>query len=81
MLDKLKTNDYYKLKSMIRDIRFDIFTTTFAGMSGQRVFKNIKKKSDIEWLPEDEEKRIRNAVLPISKEHALSKIREAHKRK
>ena len=66
--------------SLVRDLRFDMYNTAFAGMSGEKVFKKIKKPSDLFPLPTDK-KIIKKLVLPISKEHALSKIQEAHKRK
>ena len=50
-------------------------------MNGDKVFKRIKKQSDLFELPQDKKRIDKNRVLPKSKEHALAKIAEAHKRK
>ena len=80
LLEEFKYNNDLQTLSLVRDLRFDIYNTAFAGMNGVKVFKKIKKQSDLFPLPQDK-KTIKKLVLPISKEHALSKIREAHKRK
>ena len=50
-------------------------------MNGTKVFKKIKKQSDLFELPQDKKRIDKNRILPKSKEHALAKIAEAHKRK
>ena len=81
LLEEFKYNYDLQIVSLVRDLRFDIYNTTFAGMNGEKVFKRIKKQSDLFELPQDKKKIEKNRVLPKSKEHALAKIAEAHKRK
>lgn len=44
---------------MVRQLEFAIYNTTFAGMSGERPFKNIKKPKDLYTLPTDQTKVVR----------------------
>ena len=81
LLSKLKDNRDLETLSLFRDLRFDIYNTSFAGMNGERTHKRIKKPSDLFPLPGDKKRVEKNRVLPKSKEHALAKIAEAHKRK
>ena len=39
---------------MVRAIEFAAYNTTFAGMSGERPFKKIKKATDLYRLPTDQ---------------------------
>ena len=39
---------------MVRAIEFSAYNTTFAGMSGERPFKKIKKATDLYRLPTDQ---------------------------
>ena len=39
---------------MIRAVEFSAYNTTFAGMSGERPFKKIKKATDLYRLPTDQ---------------------------
>lgn len=39
---------------MVRALEFATYNTTFAGMSGERPFKNIKKPTDLYRLPTDQ---------------------------
>jgi hypothetical protein len=40
---------------MVRALEFAQYNTTFAGMSGERPFKNIKKATDLYRLPTDQQ--------------------------
>ena len=41
-----------------RNVEFAIYNTTFAGMSGARVFKKIKEPQDLYKLPSDKPKEV-----------------------
>ena len=66
---------------LTRQLEFAVYRSSIGGMSGKPNFKTVKKPQDLYVLP-SEKKPIRKKELIIpDKEHALRKIREAHKRK
>lgn len=56
LLIQRSRNKVYSQWELNRQIEFAIYNTTFAGMSGERPFKNIKKPKDLYRLPTDQTK-------------------------
>ena len=66
----------------IRYLAFTIYSSSVNAMNGKKNF-GIKKPEDLFTLPSDVKRnksKIDKVVIP-TKEHALSKIQEAHNRK
>ena len=53
MIAAHSTNNHLKQLEIFRHLEFAIYTNAYAGMSGVKVNKNIKKPSDLYPLPSD----------------------------
>ena len=40
-----------------RDLEYTLYATTFAGMKGEKVFKSIKKPTDLYLFPDEQPKK------------------------
>jgi len=55
----------------VRNLEFAIYNTTFAGMSGEKPYKKIKKPSDLYKLPTD---NVNFKPVKVDKERALADV-------
>ena len=80
MLGEAYENNKENLWLVGRQIEFANYCSSVNSMNGKQNFKKLKKPSDLYSLPSDkiEPKKKQEVVIP-TQEHALRKIREAHK--
>ena len=83
MIGEAYENKKEQLWVLTRQIEFATYRSSIGGMSGKPNFKSVKKPTDLYVLPTDGKikKSKQDKVIIPTKEHALSKIQEAHKRK
>jgi hypothetical protein len=65
-----------KLWDKVRNLEFTTYNTAFAGMSGERPFKKIKKPSDLYRLPTD---TVRLSSIKVDKERAVGDVEQMKK--
>jgi len=68
LIQRSRNKTYYQWE-MVRQLEFAIYNTTFAGMSGERPFKNIKKPKDLYRLPTDQ-----TQVVKVDNEMARANV-------
>ena len=82
MLGEAHENKKEQLWILTRQLEFAAYKTSIGGMSGKPNFKGLKKPQDLYKLPSDKkakDAKMKKVVIP-TKEHALKKIYEAHKK-